>query len=460
VVVGDGGLRGLEGLSCTDLERFVGIEGYYTVSPGIGGIVKERPEDFIVWEVLDGGLDSRLMWELGPLPHEPSRYSLWILCKTNKDMLGGLAAISRAIDMRLRKVKICGIKDRRATTYQFIALPTEAIPQTTRTIVAGPVEARHVGYVNELKTEDLVENRFEVVVRHVSGDPQSLSRFREEVQSEGVPNYFGPQRFGSLRPITHLVGRRIVAGEFREAVETFLFLHTDFEPEPVKMARQLAAEQSIPDQLLSILPRSLVYERAVARHLAERRGDYLGALRRLPLRLRRLFVEAYSSYIFNRALSLSLRDGARLNEPLVGDLAVRLDMYQRPYGRVIPVDTWNIEEVARRVARGEAAISLPHVGYLVWLPRGPRGDALRAVLEEEGVTTSSFRIRAAPELSTRGSPRPILLRPRELQLSVQGEGLVRLSFFLPPSGYATSLLRELMKRRCGLAYVGVRHCYA
>jgi len=74
-------LRGLEGLSCTDLERLVGIEGYYTVSPGIGGIVKERPEDFIVWEVLDGGLDSRLMWELGPLPHEPSRYSLWILAR-------------------------------------------------------------------------------------------------------------------------------------------------------------------------------------------------------------------------------------------------------------------------------------------------------------------------------------------------------------------------------------------
>jgi tRNA pseudouridine13 synthase len=449
-------------LSCSELEKFIGIENYYVSSGGIGGLLKERPEDFIVSEVVEGGLDGMEVWDWAPLPHEPSRFSLWILRKRNRTTLGSLALIAKELAAGAGEVKICGIKDRRAVTYQFVALPAGvSYPAGGKLVLlGGDVEARHIGYVRNLKTHDLLANRFEVVIRDFSATEQGINTALSELSAHGAPNYFGPQRFGSLRPVAHLVGRHIVRGELREAIAVLIGFHTEFEPETVRRARLSASEHRGFREVLENLPRSLVYERAVCRHLAEREDDYAGALRRLPIRLRRLFVEAYSSYIFNRALSLSLRDGLRLDEPREGDLIVRLDPYQRPYGRVIPVDRWNIEEAATRVARGEAAISLPQLGYLTWLPRGPRGDALRTVLDEEGVSTSSFKVRHLPELSTRGKPRPILLRPRAISREIVCEDSLVLRFALPPSSYATSLLRELMKVRCGLAYVGLRHCYA
>ncbi len=449
-------------LRCSELEKFIGMENYYTSAGGIGGLLKERPEDFTVSEVLEGGLDAMEIWDWAPLPHEPSRFSLWILRKRNRTTLGSLALIAKELAAGAGRLRICGIKDRRAVTYQFVALPARAsYPAGGKLVLpGGDVEARHLGYVRSLDTHDLLANRFEVVIRDFSATEQEIDAALSELSAQGAPNFFGPQRFGSLRPVAHLVGRHIVRGELREAIASLIGFHTEFEPEIVRRARLIASEHGDFRKILENLPRSLVYERAVCGHLAEKDGDYAGAIRRLPIRLRRLFVEAYSSYIFNRALSLSLKDGLKLDDPREGDLIVRLDPYQRPYGRAIPVDRWNIDEAAIRVAKGEAAISLPQLGYLTWLPRGPRGDALRTVLEEEGVHTSSFKVRHLPELSTRGKPRPILLRPRAISREILSGNSLLLRFALPPSSYATSLLRELMKVRCGLAYVGVRHCYA
>lgn len=446
-------------LRCNELEATVGIEQYYTRTPGIGGIVKKETEDFIVSEILDGGLDASKQWAKDPLLTEPARYTLWILKKQDRETIPTIAVLAKILGMRSLKAKICGIKDRRALTYQYVALPLTRATSPARLTLNG-AEARQIGHIDKLDSSKLLMNRFEIIIRDTKANSDLLEDFRQAAQELGTPNYFGHQRFGLLRPVTHLVGMKIVKGDLRGAVETFLTLTTDFEPEPVKVARRELEESGDYSRALNYFPASLTYERRILKHLSKKPEDYLGALRRLPLRIRRLFVDAYSSYLFNKALSASLKDGLRLDEPAVGDLLVRLDRFQRPIGRPLQVTNGNLEEVHRRASKGEAAVIIPSPGYLSWMPGGPRGEALKNILDSEGVQPRNFKLRNMPEASTSGTLRPIMLRPLSLTISEVDRDTVRVETALPPSSYATSLLRELMKRECALAYTGLTHCYA
>lgn len=436
------------------------MEGYYTPTRGIGGIIKKHPEDFLVSEILEGGLDAQSLWLKDPLPIEPTRYTLWILKKTDRETVPAIAELAQMLETKPLRVRICGIKDRRAVTYQYVALPVAKVSGNHNYYASRGWEAWRIGFIDEINSSRLVANRFDIVIRGSNADSSLLTQFKEVVQGSGVPNFFGHQRFGLLRPITHLVGRCIVKGDLRGAVETFLGFSTEFEPLPVRSARRFFAEKGDYREALKHFPPSLTYERRILRHLSQRADDHAGALRKLPLRIRRLFVDAYSSYLFNKALSITLRDGLRLDEPHVGDLFVRIDRHQRPYGRPLQVTSLNLEEVGVRVRKGEVAIVLPAPGYLSWIPSGPRGDALKHVLEEESVSPRSFRTKSIPEASSTGMYRPILLRPLGFVLEKLHDSSIKLSLTLPPSSYATSLLRELMKRGCALAYIGKEHCYA
>ncbi len=448
-------------MGCGEIERAIGVEGYYTSTRGIGGVIKKQPEDFLVSEILEGGLDAQALWLKDPLPIEPTRYTLWILKKRDMETVSALAELAQIIGTKPSKAKICGIKDRRAITYQYVALPVARVSEGSGHYASRGWEAWRIGFIDELNSSRLLANRFDITIWTTSDvDSSLLTQFKQAVQDSGVPNFFGHQRFGLLRPITHLVGRLIVKGDLRGAVDTFLGFTTEFEPEPVRTARKTFSETGDYGEALKNFPPSLTYERRILRHLSRVPGDYSGALRSLPLRIRRLFVDAYSSYLFNRALSLTLRDGLRLDEPCIGDLFVRIDRHHRPYGRPLQVTSANLEEIGVRIKRGEVAIVLPTPGYLSWIPSGPRGSALKNVLEEEGVSPRSFRTKLMPEASSTGMYRPILLRPLKLELEKLHDSSVKLYLTLPPSSYATSLLRELMKRRCALAYIGKEHCYA
>ncbi|MCS7146471.1 MAG: tRNA pseudouridine(13) synthase TruD [Aigarchaeota archaeon] len=450
----------MAGLRCDEIEAQMGIEGYGTETRGVGGIVKKTPEDFIVSEILEGGLDAETLWSMAPLPMEPTRYTLWILKKRNSETVLALAELAKMLGVRPSKSMLCGIKDRRAMTYQFVALPLTRGTAKVDSVLIKRGEARRIGYIDGLDSSRLTANRFEVVVKGAEAEPSLLEQFSAEAHVHGVPNFYGPQRFGLLRPVTHLVGGAIVKGDLRGAVETLLGYSTDFEPEPARRARRFFAETGDYASSLNYFPRSLVYERRILKHLSERAGDYVGALRKLPLRIRRLFVDAYSAYLFNKALSQTLREGLKPDEPAVGDLFIRMDRLSRPYGRPLQVTASNIDEVRSRASEGQVALAIPSPGYLSWIPGGPRGEVLKNILDEEGVSLKSFRVRGLPEASTSGLYRPISLKPQMLSLESLDNHTVKVSLRLPPAGYATSLLRELMKRRCALAYIGVEHCYA
>jgi tRNA pseudouridine13 synthase len=91
-----------------------------------------------------------------------------------------------------------GLKDRHAITRQWfsIYLPKGETPDLTQ--LQHPdfkvlAQSRHV---KKLRPGDLQGNRFRIVLRDVTGDRDAIEANLKAVASQGVPNYFGAQRFG------------------------------------------------------------------------------------------------------------------------------------------------------------------------------------------------------------------------------------------------------------------------
>jgi tRNA pseudouridine13 synthase len=138
-----------------------------------------------------------------------------------------------------------------------------------------------------------------------------------------------------------------------------------------------------------------------------------------------------------------------------GDLVVRLDTFGRPEpGRPIMVSEANLQQVVRLIARGKLAVALPAPGYLSPIPRSRKGEILLDILDEMGLELNAFRLKTCPEASTRGSLRPIKITKWSCKISEMDNTSIKLNIELPPGSYATILLREIMKPKSPLAFIG------
>ncbi|MCS7094731.1 MAG: tRNA pseudouridine(13) synthase TruD [Thaumarchaeota archaeon] len=442
-------------VTCDNYEDFVGMGAYSTKSQGIGGVIKLVPEDFEVWEVLEGGLDARELFEAGPtIKLPPQRLALLVIRKRDRETMRVAMDLKSVLEVRLRSVKTYGLKDRRAVSWQFLAVPaSKVLDHLYDEILLHNAAAKVVGEAYGIGSKCLLFNRFRIVIRETR-TAANLEDLRYQLVEYGVPNYYGHQRFGVMRPVTHLVGYYILKENLEDAAKIFVGYWTRYEPEVYREVRRTFLESGSWSWAAANLSKSLVYERALAKHLASNPGDYVGAFRSLPLRIRRFLVEAYTSYVFNRALSLTLRDGYSLDDVMIGDLVVRLDRFGNPESSVHEVTVWNVNEAARRVREGSLAIVMPHPGSRVKFPRNERGRSMASVLEEDGMRQTTFRPELMPEAGTMGGYRPIKLIPRELTIKALDESTIETRMSLPRGSFATVVLRELMKQRCVLAYNG------
>jgi tRNA pseudouridine13 synthase len=155
--------------------------------PPVSGRIRTVPEDFRVVEVLGFAAD-------GVGPH--------VLLEVEKRgaNTGWVAAqLARAAGIQAREVGWSGLKDRDALTRQSFSLPWPA-----HSAVEGCLEFRGEGYRvlaaarhgRKLRPGSHRANRFVLVVRDVSGDLDQLDERLRTIAAQGVPNYFGPQRFG------------------------------------------------------------------------------------------------------------------------------------------------------------------------------------------------------------------------------------------------------------------------
>jgi len=418
------------------IEREVGMEVYLSPSPGVGGKLRFFPEDFVVEEL-----------SLPPPRVPGGRYvAARVRCR-NWETNRLIRELSRVMGISRRRIQFAGTKDRRGVKVQMLTfLASEA---QVAAISLGDFEVlERYPTDRPLELGHLVGNRFDITLRVPSGG--DLGAPIDAVTAEldaagGFPNFFGIQRFGALRPVTHRIGERLVRGDMEGAVMAYAGAPNGQEDPAVREARARLERERDFGAAVEYFPRHLGFERSLLHHLKEEPGDWPGAMRRLPLNLLMMFVHAYQSCLFNRILSRRIRAGMPLDAPLEGDLVLPADALGRPdHDACIPVESHNLERVRRKVREGKAFVSGVLFGSETALAFGAMGDIERSVVEEAGLVPKDFLVPELPEVSSKGTRRELHVRPGDREISV-GPDTARFRFTLPRGCYATSLLREYMK---------------
>jgi tRNA pseudouridine13 synthase len=326
------------------------------------------------------------------------------------------------------ELRILGIKDAKASTMQYVTTiqKTRNLPPRTKTY---HTETCLIGYSSTLLSKsDLWGNQFTVLI----AEPKSadLTDFLSEIDQ--IANFYGLQRFGSERMVTHNVGREILKGNFRRASELLLTETTKYDTAYSREIREQLSDPRNYNKLMGLLPKGMDIEREIVRSLLYKR-DYIRALRAIPIGIRRLYVQAYQAYIFNLCISESLSCGEDITKCKEGDLCFEIegnDILGKIRKLNPSVDTFSKVLPALRL-----------VGYSFQTGKGRFEVASEKILKEEGLTPSDFYVRDMQELSAKGGFRQSVLWCKGFNYS----GFLQISFKLPKGSYATTLLREIMK---------------
>ena len=420
------------------MEQDLGIEGYLTTTPGVGGTIKASAEDFVVEEV-----------SAPPPVAVDGRYTIARLRVREWETNRLVRQLARNLRISRHRIGYAGTKGKQAVTAQLFSF--EGVePEALSSLRMKDLEVLEVfRAARPLELGDLVGNRFRILVRDLRGGPDSAPIVGETTRqlqaAGGFPNFFGVQRFGSVRPITHVVGRHIVRGEFHEAVETYIANPIEGEsPESYEVRAALERSGDVKEALHDY-PRNYTFEKAMLNHLAVHPNDDVGALRGLPLGLLMMFVHAYQSFLYNRILSERMRRGLPIREPVEGDLVLPADRRGLPdRERTIEVSADNVDRVAGRCREGKGWVSAVLYGSESGFAGGEMGEIERGVVAAEGLRPEDFIIPELPRISSKGTRREVLAPLRDLRATVEDDGL-RVDVELTRGAYATCLLREYTK---------------
>ena len=359
-------------------------------------------------------------------------YPLYRVEKRSLDTLHMAQELSEALRSR---ISYGGLKDKRAFAVQF-ATPTSLRSARPPQVTGEKFIARLVGYVpSPLSRAAVVGNRFEVVLRDCCpGIETAIGGVFQLAEARRLPNFYGLQRFGTAGAGTHRIGRALVKKEFEEAARLMLFAERPTDDEATRAAREAMASGRF-EEGVRLLPRGRDVERLVARGLSRRPGDWVGAMRGVPLRLRRLYVQAYQSMVFNKSLSVALTRGEDVSEFREGDNWAEVSADGLATSRIRGVRD-------PRVARVVPMMQI--VGY-AYRDYGSRFDAcVMEALKAEGILPRQFYIQEMQEVSAEGGFRRPHLALRDGSWSVEGT-TAALKFTLGKGQYATVLLREIVK---------------
>jgi tRNA pseudouridine13 synthase len=415
-------------------DRALGMDYYISDSPGCGGMIKSNAEDFSVTEVFED------------LRYEGGRYLVLDIEKTNWDTHHLIREMARRLGISQKRFGWAGTKDKRAVTSQRISIMNLDESELSR-VNLPDLKIKVLGRTNRaVGLGDLLGNRFAITIRDLScPQPEAaMSQITREIaEYQGVANYFGVQRFGDRRPVTHLVGEALVRGQIEEAVYIYLAKPFADELAETRDAREkLWVNRDIP-AALKRYPQYLHYELAMLNYLVEHPHDYAHAFDVLSINLRRLFVHAYQSYLFNKILSHRLARGISLSKALPGDVVCFGKNGLPDVGKTQRVTPENEAAINRLAERKRAFLTLPLIGFETELADGVGGEIERKILADEAVTPESFRVEANPDLGSRGTRRAAIC-PVSPEVNVLGNR-AELRFVLLKGSYATVVLREYMK---------------
>ncbi|HSB57218.1 MAG TPA: tRNA pseudouridine(13) synthase TruD [Nitrosopumilaceae archaeon] len=386
------------------LDLDIGIFVYSTKFKGIGGKIKSTPEDFLVSEILDEKTLSKVSTTEG--------YPVYKLKKHGIDTNHALSEILKIHGLRL---KALGLKDANATTEQFVC--SMETSRNVRNFSTNRYTLEFFGYLPKpLTKRDMVGNHFKIKIEDAPF--LEINNFNEY---DKVLNFFGYQRFGSKRPVSHLIGKAILQNNFDLAVNLLLsFSSENDSPENTKIRKMLEDKSNYPNVLQEIPPQMDI-ERIVLSEMVEH-GNPLRALRTIPLTIRRFFVQAFQSFVFNCTVSSAFEYGEELFAPKSGDVC---------YDKKSTLGRYENDQSQR--------LAIPLVGYS-YSKKNRFDYHISKVLENEQVHAKDFFSKTMQEASDEGGFRQAVMKCENFSLLEP-----TITFTLSRGSYATILLREIMK---------------
>ncbi len=391
-----------------------------------GGVIKEREGDFLVDEL--------------PL-YQPSGEGEHLYIGVQKQGMSHsemVEVLSRHFAVREEAIGFAGMKDKVAVTRQMLSvhLPGREPPATMlqHERIQLLWQDRHA---NKLRRGHLAGNRFSIRIRKLDPIKSPLIwRSLRILERDGVPDYYGAQRFGYRRN-THRLGRHLLNGD-PDAFLAELVGTTSPFPEHQREQRELVDAKRY-DESLPMWSRNDRAERIAVKALAQGRSPG-SATNAIPQHVRDFFISAYQSAVFNRLLDRRLEEGlfAKL---IVGDVAYK--HASRGQFTITP-EIAATEDLAARVGSFELSPSGPMFGRGMIEPMSPVREWEHDATTRMGVLPE---VMLAKELDLDGTRRPfrVPVTNTELEGGFDDHGTyIRLAFDLPRGAYATVLLRELL----------------
>ncbi len=400
--------------------------------------IKQRPEDFLVEEILAPGTAARLSETAGPVV-------LYRLTKRGLGTIEALERLSSKLHVPLERIRCAGLKDRHALTTQHVSIlfPRGGALRAPDVVEMPGWKIERIGRLeSHLSSGDVSGNRFRITVRGlVRRQCEHMTEARRFLASPDgsagrslrFVNYFGEQRFGSARHGRGFAAQRLIEGDFEEALRLLVAVPDRKDSRERKgVKREIAAAWGDWDTLADTLPPCP--ERAVARRLAETGGDYRAGFSALPPFIRRIAVEAYQSWLWNAVARRFV--AARCAPPLI-EIPSRYGDLVFPGAAAIPADI--------------AGTLLPLFSPGTALDEPWRSSA-EAVLAGEGIALGDLRVPGLRSLYFGEVSRPLfvdaldfVLGPVEEDESSGGARRFKrlLRFSLPRGSYGTVLLDAL-----------------
>jgi len=388
----------------------------------ISGTFKQTPEDFEVDEI--------------PLyPPSGSGEHLYLLIeKRNLTTDQVVRKLSQQLNIPAKNIGFAGKKDRAGVTRQWISLLGADEHFLLQLNIAGLTILEMNYHRNKLRPGHLRGNRFRIRLRNVPDGAEGIVRhLLAELQERGVPNYFGPQRFGR-RGDNALIGAALLKEDWQTVFDHILGFPGEDEGPGITEARQRYHAGDFVGAA-RLWPQNEFFPRTALRLLHETGGDADIAGRRLPKNMLKFYANALQSLLFNNSLARRL---PHVQEIWPGDLA-----YLHRNGAVFLVT--DAEQEQPRADRFEISPSGPIWGPKMIEPEGAEAGLETAVLLEMGLS----RERLFPGLKRwriPGERRAYRVPLTGADFHREGKDLL-LQFSLPPGSYATAVLRELMKDR-------------
>jgi tRNA pseudouridine13 synthase len=402
--------------------------------PGTGGVLKQRPEDFIVEE----------------LPaYEPcgeGEHLYLFVQKVNMATMHVVRLLADHFGVRRDAVGVAGLKDKAAVTTQLFSVHApgrrpEDFPAFEHRDATVLWVDRHT---NKLRRGHLKGNRFIIRIRGApAGRVVHAQRSLALLQRLGAPNRIGTQRFGILGN-NHRVGRALLLGDHRGALDELLGPSAE-RPEIQPEARRLYAEGKYPEAMAALTGGSHT-ERRVLAALA-RGAKPRDALRAIEPLEHGFYITALQSAVFNAVLDARIEDGT-LGALVEGDLAFKHDS-----GAVFPVTAETLADagasLANRALRMELSPSGPMWGPEMPRASGPVDAAEVAALAGAGLTPDGLAgldRRAVKSMVGQRRPLRVPLTYPDIEAGVDERGdYIKCVFELPRGAFATSVMQEIMK---------------